>query len=579
MDFKGQLASAVVLNVALKLLTFTLSTLLTRQLAPNENGINFSCQLYFNTVLFLARDCVRSVNARQNLRERAEDGRVVLQVMNCASASLPLGIIVMVGLELLPLCGIHVFPSLAALSRVEDVVTTVVDVRRGAVSFPELLLALSIVVSLMMEPCVALVLAFDYARIIVTSEFWALLARQVACLLFVKMCGGLGGDLYTTRLCFSTGSLAYAIATGVYFLWLWNRNSRCGHKECETAKNDDLLQKARRGAITARWGAAQHCDLISVSLSLWLRASLPWCFLSWHSACAEVMREALLLRQFFSESCLRLLLTEGERFALATFASASVMGQYDVVSNLGSILARLIFRVWENACFAKWSRDAARGKAEEAISLLVTMLRMASYFGAAVVLLAPPLAEGFLLGLFSRRWASPAVVRALQLYCFLLPLMAWYGLLDAFVRATASASMLRLTQRVMVAHAATYAVACYAVLRLRWVVDEPATGLIVLNIVSMALRCVSGLCLLLAGPVEVAPRRGDTTAPPPRLRLCDLENVVSRRIMLVWVALFAYTRWSPWGPIAALTAAPLFALALVRWDPELRRGALNALRR
>ncbi|RNF17438.1 putative dolichyl-P-Man:GDP-Man5GlcNAc2-PP-dolichyl alpha-1,2-mannosyltranslocase [Trypanosoma conorhini] len=561
MDFKGHLASAVALNVTLKLLTFTLTTLLTRQLAPNESGINFSCQLYFNTVLFLARDCVRSVNARKNLRERAEDGKLVLQVMNCASASLPLGIAVMVTLELLPLCGIRVFPSLVALPRVGDVA--------AAVGLPELLLALSVVVSLTVEPCVALVLAFDYARIIVTSEFWALLSRLVACLLFLRARGGLGGDLYNARLCFANGYLTYATATAVYFFWLWNRRSCRGRKEHEAAKNEDLLQKARRGAIAARWGAARPAAASPVSFSLWLRASLPWCFLSWRAAWAEATRETLLLRQFLRESCLRLLLSEGEHFALAAVASATVMGEYDLVSSLGAIFARLIFRVWENACFVKWSRDAAKGKGEEAISLLVTMLRVASYFGAAVVLLAPPLAEGLLLGLFSRRWASPVMVRVLQLYCYLLPLLAWYGLLDAFVRATASASTLRLTQRVMVAQAAMYAIACYVVLRLRWVVDDPATGLIAVNIAAMALRCASGLCLLLVGPGE----------GPPRLRLCDLKAVVPRRIALAWAVLFAYTRWAPWGPATALTAAPLFAWALLRWDPELRRGALNALRR
>ncbi|PWV00790.1 putative dolichyl-P-Man:GDP-Man5GlcNAc2-PP-dolichyl alpha-1,2-mannosyltranslocase [Trypanosoma cruzi] len=577
MDFKGQLASALVLNVTLKLLSFTLSTLLTRQLAPNENGINFSNQLYFNTVLFLARDCVRSVNARHDVRERAEDGRLVLQVMNCAMASLPLGVLVMVVLELLPFCGIHVFPSLAALSRVGDVATALGEFNNHTVGFPEVLLALSVGVLLMVEPCIALVLCFDYARFIITSEFWALLARLITCLIFVKLCGGLGGDLYTARLCFATGSLSYAIATMMYFLWLWNSNSSPEDRKDNKGEGDDLLQRARRGAIAARWGVA-CLSSSSISPSLRLRVSLPWCFLSLRLAGAEVAKETLLLRQFLSESCLRLVLTEGERFALATFGSATVMGQYDLIANLGSIMTRLVFRVWENACFVKWSRDAAGGKPEEAINLLFTMLRVASYFGAAVVLLAPPVAEGFLLRMFSSRWASPVMVQALQLYCYLLPLLAWFGLLDAFVRATASASMLQLTQRVMLAQAAVYGVACYVVLHLRWLVVEPVPGLIVVNIISMALRCVTCVCLLVAGPAMTTPRKGHGSSQP-LLRLGAFKAVFNRRIVLAWAALFVCTRCTPWGFLSAFTAAPLFAWAVVKWDTELRQVAWNALRR
>ncbi|EKF38351.1 dolichyl-P-Man:GDP-Man5GlcNAc2-PP-dolichyl alpha-1,2-mannosyltranslocase, putative [Trypanosoma cruzi marinkellei] len=582
MDFKGQLASALVLNVTLKLLSFTLSTLLTRQLVPNENGINFSNQLYFNTVLFLARDCVRSVNARHDVREKAENGQLVLQVMNCAIASLPLGILVMVVLELLPLCGIHVFPSLAALSRVGDAVTALGEVNNHTVGFPEMLLALSVVVLLMVEPCIALVLCFDYVRFVITSEFWALLARLMTCLIFVKLCGGLGGDFYTARLCFATGSLTYAITTMMYFLWLWNSHSTREGKKDNKGDSDYLLQRARRGAITARWGVAfpssSSSSSSSISPSLRLRVSLPWCFLSLRLAAAEVVKETLLLRQFLRESCLRLVLTEGERFALATFGSATVMGQYDLIANIGSILTRLVFRVWENACFVKWSRDAASGKPEEAISLLFTMLRVASYFGAAVLLLAPPLAEGFLLKLFSSRWASPVMVQALQLYCYLLPLLAWFGLLDAFVRATASAPMLQLTQRVMLAQAAVYSVACYVVLHLRWLVVEPVPGLILVNIISMALRCVSCVCMLLVGPAMTTPRKGHGSSQPI-LRLGAFKAVFNRRIVLAWVVLFVYTRCTPWGSLAACTAAPLFAWAVVTWDTELRQVAWSALRR
>lgn len=575
MEFKGQLASAVVLNMGLKLFTFVLNIFLTRQLAPSESGVNFSCQLYFNTVLFLARDCVRSVNARHNLRDRPENGETVLQVMNCAFVSLPLGIILMLTLDLLPRCGIHVFPSLVAFASVSRNASTAQEEYDVSVGFPEFLLVLSIVFLLAMEPCVALAQSFDYVRVTVASEFWALLARLVVCLVFVKASGGLDGDLYTARMCFATGVLSYALATVMYFLWLWNKNHR-GPRAKKGDDKDDFLLQAWRGAVAVRWGVMPFSSSSSPSWSLFLRISLPWSFLSWRAAGAEVMKEATLLCQFFNESCLRLVLTEGERFALAMFGSSAAMGHYDLVANLGSLVARLLFRVWENACFVKWSRDAAAGRVEEATALLFTMLRVASYFGAAVVLLLPPLVEGFLCGLFSPRWASPAVVRALQLYCGMLPVMGWYGLLDAFVRATASAATLRLTQRVMVAQTAVYAVACFVVLQLRWV-DDPVAGLIVVNTTSMTLRCVSCIALLLLAGPAAASQRADGTATPV-LKFRDFRAVVNTWMVSVWAVLFVCTRWTTRGDLAALVLMPLYAAVVVQLDAELRAVAVSLLR-
>ncbi|KEG11182.1 putative dolichyl-P-Man:GDP-Man5GlcNAc2-PP-dolichyl alpha-1,2-mannosyltranslocase [Trypanosoma grayi] len=565
MGFKGQLASALVLSVALKLVTFALTTVLTRQLTPGENGVSFSAQLYINTVLFLARECVRSVNARHNLRDKMSSGEAVLQVMNCAATSLPVGVAVMALMEVLSWCGIYVFPSLTAYSHVNGAtslngISGGVSAGSTAMGLPELLLALSVVVALTAEPCIALVQSFDQVRIIVASEFWAQLVRLVVTLAFVKACGGLGGDPWTARLCFAVGFLAHAIMTVVYFVRLWNSSSEGA-----------VLQQARKYAATARWGTA-------LQSSLSWRKRVPWCFLSWRAVRVEAAREMLLLCQFFRESCLRLVLTEGERFALAAFGSAAAMGHYDLVANLGSLIARLIFRVWESACFVKWSRDAARGSPKEAAALLFTMLRVASYFGAAVLLLGPPLAEGFLLRIFSHRWASHEAVQALQLYCYLLPLLGWNGLLDAFVRATAAPPTLRLTQRVMVAQAAMYIIACFVVLRLRWI-DDAVAGLIVVNGTSMVLRCVASVSVVLMHPIA-SHMPGDKVAL--QLKLWDFGAVCDARIAATWAALFACTRCASSGAAAAaaaVCAAPVFATAVVRWDPEIRLVLWSIVRR
>nr|CCC53786.1 putative RFT-1 [Trypanosoma vivax Y486] len=487
-------------------------------------------------------------------------------------------------LELLPLCRVDVFPSLLALARPSSITapTSSKEAALHVVGLPEFVEAVSIMTSLSIEPCVGLIQSLDSVRDVVASEFWALLARLIVTFVYLWIHGGLGGETWAARMCFSLANLAYAGATVAYFLWLWNRDSGTrtgnhegskGHHNDQNAEKGDLedvgLSMLRLDAAQQLWGGSYRP--IAGMSQLSIQARLPWCYLSLEVILETARREVLLLLQFFRESCLRLLLTEGEHFALASMNSATAVGQYNVVGNLGSLAARLVFRVWETACFAKWSRDAAAGREGEAVALLIVMLRVSSYFGATVLLLGPPMSEVVLLGLFSHRWATPEMVRALQLYCYQLPLMGWYGLLDAFVRATASPHTLVIVQKVLVAQTALYLIVCFVALRLHWAADA-AVGLIVANGVSTGLRCLGALWLVMKGRGVLKSEEKKHTL----LRPSDLLAVFDWRITLVWTCLFAFTRYATYtattttpGVVSAILAFPVLLAAVLRWDADI----------
>nr|CCC95735.1 unnamed protein product [Trypanosoma congolense IL3000] len=563
MDFKRQLASALVFNVALKMVTFLLTAAVTRQLAPNENGINFSFQLYFNTVLFLARESVRSVNARNSLRGKAGSGVAALNVMNCAVLSIPIGVAVMAVLEVLPFCRVTVLPSLTTLAGGDS----------GAVGLPEMVQVLSVLVVLSVEPCIALVQSLDDVRAVVASEFWALFARLVTSISFVWLSGGLGGETWTARLCFSFANLSDSVATVVYFFCLWNIDSAAVSGDGNLNKKEDIdstpvsLYQVRVDAARAlRVGTPSRGSVVQLNPYY---ECVPWLFLSCRATYIITLQELQLLLQFFRESCLRLLLAEGEHFALAAMGSTTAVGQYSVVTNLGSLVPRIVFRVWETACFTKWSRDVADGRISDASFLLFLMLRVALYFGALVLLLGPPLAKLILLRLLTRRWATPETVNALQLYCYQLPLMGWYGLLDAFVRATASTRTLQIIQRILVTQAAMYVVFCFVVLRLN-LVGDPVAGLIAANGLSTALRCVTSIWILIASPDSVR-QRGKQG-----LELRQFASLFDRRIAAAWFLLFGCTRVLPWflgltasGVFCIALVFPLFVSSVLVWDPEI----------
>lgn len=173
-----------------------------------------------------------------------------------------------------------------------------------------------------------------------------------------------------------------------------------------------------------------------------------------------------LLHAFFLESLTRLALTEGTNFALFSLTDAASRGCFQTISRLGSLLSRLVFRIWENACLAQWSRLTQQGESgrQDALRGLSRMLRISFYVGFLCSWLGPLYSQLLLHTLYAGKWSTAGMVASLQYYCHSLGPMAWNGLLECFVRAIAHPKLLKNQQMCSVVISAVYVVSSYALL-------------------------------------------------------------------------------------------------------------------
>ena len=141
-------------------------------------------------------------------------------------------------------------------------------------------------------------------------------------------------------------------------------------------------------------------------------------------------RKALAI-SFWKQGILKQLLTEGEKYVFTWFSLMTLeeQGIYDVVANLGALVARLVFSKVEESAYVYFNQSISRGNKVDpkVIKNLVLMLRTMSLFGYVV------LAFGFsyshlLLHLYGGSKLSNGLGHSLlRGHCFLVFLMAVNG--------------------------------------------------------------------------------------------------------------------------------------------------------
>jgi oligosaccharide translocation protein RFT1 len=596
--FKGQLVLALALNVGLKVLTFTLSTLLTRKLLPNQNGVYFTYNVYNDAVLFVAREATRNVASRFSILEEGEEGndeqatkstvtashegkRVphhhggkdatpkkqvdvanVRRMVSIALFSVPLAVVAAFVLELIGICfgRASFFPSMLrhahtsqqhqqylhpASTRPSRATGRISSLKGVLDSFPllplpylpELTVVGCAVLMAVVEPCVVIVQSLNLFRVVVLAESAALTARLITVLAVIYTSQRHGRDavqedgeplhsnglrsLWEARMALAFGQLAYAVTHVVYYAvvvsglsvarWLGAsaelQQVRVACIEGKAALGSGRVGDMGRENTTQRVRPANVPESKSRCAKFCASFVFPWCFYAVLDSFNECRQQAALLFAFLRESLLRLVLSEGESFALTSLGSEAARGYYQLIYSLGSLVARLLFRVWENACFVKWSREASLGHRDAAVQLLKLMLRLSFYVGFSFALLGPPLTKTFLLTMYTSRWATPQVTTALQLSFLGMPLMAWNGLLEAFLRAVASPATLQRLQQWMVGETVVYIAACYVTLIAFGKDDEGGESvsvLVLLNTLNMLWRCGASLYLLVSSPAVSA---------------------------------------------------------------------------
>uniref|UniRef100_A0A8C3ABJ8 Protein RFT1 homolog n=1 Tax=Cyclopterus lumpus TaxID=8103 RepID=A0A8C3ABJ8_CYCLU len=425
----------VLLQVMFRILTFLLNAFTLRFVSKELIGVvNVRLTLLYSTLVFLSREAFR----RACLSGVSGTNHSWRQVINLLWLTLPLGVLwaallVCVWLWLLEVPDPQAVPYYGP----------------AVVMF-----ALSGVQELLAEPLWVLAQAHMFVRLKVVAESLAMIAKCSITVLLVVFAREWGLYIFSAAHLVYTGFLVLCYA--VYFIRF------LGSKEA-----------AKKGFPLQRVG-----DL------------LP---------CRRINDRLLLCLYFFKQSFLKQILTEGERYVMTflNVLSFGDQGVYDIVNNLGSMVARFIFLPIEESFYIFFAKVLKRGHdvknqrqedvaiAAEVLECLLKLVLVVgliiSVFGYAYSHLALDVYGGSLLS----SGAGPTLLRCYSCYVLLL---AANGVTECFVFAAMSQEEVDKYNLVMLALSVSFLFLSYM---LTWWAG--AVGFILANCLNMGLRILHSL--------------------------------------------------------------------------------------
>ncbi|KAF2115582.1 oligosaccharide translocation protein RFT1 [Lophiotrema nucula] len=215
----------------------------------------------------------------------------------------------------------------------------------------------------------------------------------------------------------------------------------------------------------------------------------------------------------FFQSSLKYILTQGDSIIVAMYTSLAEQGAYNLASNYGGLIARMLFQPIEESSrnlFAKLcadrprefdqtkhdgGRDALktdesveyRKKLQQAAKILTTILHLYSILSIFATALGPKLAPMLLEIVAGKKWAHTGAGEVLAWYCWYIPFIAFNGVTEAFVAAVATSKQLIYQSVSMGVFFSIFAGSAWYFLHEK---DHGGIGVVEANMVNMGLRIV-----------------------------------------------------------------------------------------
>lgn len=191
---------------------------------------------------------------------------------------------------------------------------------------------------------------------------------------------------------------------------------------------------------------------------------------------------------FVGQSLLKHFLTQGDNMVMARFASPKEMGTFALISNYGSIPARVVFLPLEEASRVVFSQITAtspqsKKTAANTVRYVLTTLGQLQMLLGMVVVVFGALLSSTLLSLVGM--TDTTKNQAFIAYCIYLPFMGLNGFMEAFMHSVAERRQLLRINIWMTGFTVAYVVLGIQLLHvMRW----GSTGMVAANIFNMALR-------------------------------------------------------------------------------------------
>ena len=135
----------------------------------------------------------------------------------------------------------------------------------------------------------------------------------------------------------------------------------------------------------------------------------------------------------------KLVLAEGERILSLMYLSPEEIGLVSMVSNLGSLVLRLVFAPIEEIAFTAFA--VPRSSEESKKHILKSVVLVETSVGFLSALFGPPLCEAVLTVLYGTKWVEATYL--LQTYSLMILVFALNGCFEAYFFAVANSKRMR----------------------------------------------------------------------------------------------------------------------------------------
>uniref|UniRef100_A0A8C0GBC7 Protein RFT1 homolog n=1 Tax=Chelonoidis abingdonii TaxID=106734 RepID=A0A8C0GBC7_CHEAB len=428
-------SSSALLQILFRVITFGLNAFTLRYVSKEMIGlVNVRLTLLYSTIVFLAREAFRRACLSGSTK------RNWTKTINLLWLTVPLGVcwslfLGWIWLQLLEVPDPNSIPYY----------------KIGVVAF-----GLSAVVELLGEPFWVLAQAHLFIRLKVIAESLSIISKCILTVILVVLYPQWG--LYI----FSLAQLLYTsilVLCYVMYFMKFLGSPEATKKSFPVSRMTDLLP-----------------NLIEDQVNLvdWKEAKLTW--------------------SFFKQSFLKQMLTEGERYVM-TFLNVLNFGDqgvYDIVNNLGSLVARFIFLPIEESFYIFFAKVLERGtdvklqKQDDiamAAAVLESLLKLVLLVGLSITVFGyaySQLALDIYGGSMLSSGSGPSLLRCYSLYVLLL---AVNGVTECFTFASMCKEEVDRFNFVMLALSFTFL--CVSYFLTQW---QGSVGFILANCFNMSIR-------------------------------------------------------------------------------------------
>ena len=452
-------AALLVLNqIGTRALTFAVNQVLLRYLSPKTYGVATQLELFSVSILYFSRESLRVALQRQHGdddSEKAEhvDGRGpekdfrrsalshgstrrIQEVVNISHIAFGLGV---------PLT---TFFAWLYLRSANSVVLATAHLHSSLYIY-----ALATLSELLIEPAFAVAKQQMLDGTRVWAEFRASLTKCLVTCATAIWASRAGRNVGV--LPFAMGQLSYAVVLNLVYVWnivhICSQNGASLLPKIINSNNTYLLSRFSRPLIT-------------------------------------------IAATFYGQAIFNQILTSGDSYLIAALATLPAQGAYALASNYGGLLARMLFQPIEEASRSLFGRlptkdlpptKSTNRTVQQAVTHLKHTLHFYSLLSLFAISLGPPLSPLLLRTLAGVRWTATEAPAVLAAYCYLIPLLATNGILEAFVSAVATPAQIRAQSSWKIAQLCAFAGTAFIALKIAYM-DAP--GLVVANAVTMISR-------------------------------------------------------------------------------------------